>query len=122
MRATLLCFEPFLAGLECQFCGLNNHRLSTPHWSPRGAQLAWDPGGNATRKGIAPGPAPGQRLYGGDGGPSLWWTVLPAAKSSSQHFSHGLAGCNSHPKKQHLFSSLEKGMATHSSVLAWRIP
>ena len=87
-----------------------------------GAQLAWDPGGNDTRKGIAPGPAPGQRLCGGGGGLSLWWTVLPAAKSSTRDFSHGLVGCNFYPNKQHLFSSLEKGTAPHSSVLAWRIP
>ena len=39
VRAALLCFEPFLAGLERQFCGLNNHRLSTPQWSTRGPSL-----------------------------------------------------------------------------------
>ena len=27
-----------------------------------------------------------------------------------------------HPKKHHLFFSLEKSTVTHSSVLAWRIP
>ena len=61
-----------------------------------------------------------------------WWQPTPVLLPGESHGQRSLVGCSSWSRKESCptewlqfhfsLSSLEKEMATHSSVLAWRIP
>ena len=80
------------------------------------------------QQGSAPGPAPRTGCAGGGGRLCREAAACRSGgacfppPSGTQVFSHGLVSSKFHPKKHHLFFSLEKSTVTHSSVLAWRIP